>query len=204
MAEQHNPPHEPQGTGHQEEEQQQLAREAPETHEPQPSQAAAEPQPQPAAAEPRQSQSAAEAQPQEAAAEPQPSPAAAEPGSEQPGAEQAAHAANTAEAHRPQPEQPEQPERPVQPEEPPAGAGADQQAPPEKRDFAEILAEFEQGKSGAERAGAPETGGATAGATPGTSAASGVPATPNVGQKVSGKVLSITGDQVFVDLGTKS
>ena len=45
MAEQHNPPHEPQGTGHQEEEQQQLAREAPETHEPRPSQAAAEPQP---------------------------------------------------------------------------------------------------------------------------------------------------------------
>jgi small subunit ribosomal protein S1 len=209
--EEHHPSHEPQGTDHQEEEQQQVAREAPETHEPRPSQAAAEPQPQPAAAEsrpsqpaaepqpqpaaaePQQSQAAAEAQPQEAAAEPRQSQAAAEPRSEQAGAEQAA------ETHR---QEPEQPERPVQPEEPPAGA--DEQAPPEKRAFAEILAEFEQGKSAAERAGAPETAGAAAGATAGTSAASGVPATPNVGQKISGKILSITGDQVFVDLGTKS
>src|ERR1700724_4208586 len=62
MAEQHHPSHEPQGTDHQEEEQQQLAREAPETHEPRPSQATAEPQPHPAAA-----------------AEPQPAPAAPEP-----------------------------------------------------------------------------------------------------------------------------
>lgn len=194
MEEQH-PSHEPQGTDHQEEEQQQVAREAPETHEPRPSQAAAEPQPQPAAAEPQQSQAAAEAQPPETAAEPRQSEAAAEPRSEQAGAKQAA------EAHR---QEPEQPERPVQPAEP--SAGADHQAPPEKRDFAEILAEFEQGKSAAERAGAPETAGAPAGATAvaGTTAAGGVPATPNVGQKISGKILSITGDQVFVDLGTKS
>ena len=169
MEEQHHPSHEPQGTDHQEEEQRQVAREAPETQEPPASQAAAEPQP-PAAAEPQSAPAAAAPPPQEAAGE-------------------------------------SRPEQQAQPEEPPAGADADTDQPappPEKRDFAEILAEFEQGKSGAEGAGASETAGATAGAAAGTSAAGGVPATPNVGQKVSGKVLSITGDQVFVDLGTKS
>ncbi|HEV3075192.1 MAG TPA: S1 RNA-binding domain-containing protein, partial [Thermoanaerobaculia bacterium] len=179
MAEQHHPSHEPQGTDHQEEEQQQLAQEAPETHEPPPSQATAEPQSQPAAAaEPQPAPAATEPPPQEVAAESRPSQAGTEPGSQPAGAEQAAHAAHA------------------------AHVANTAEAPPEKRDFAEILAEFEQGKSGAERAGAPpDTAGATAGAA---AAASGVPATPNVGQKVSGKVLSITGDQVFVDLGTKS
>ena len=177
MEEQHHPPREPQGTDHQEEEQQQLAREAPATHEPRQQEAAAEPQPPQAATEPTSEQAATEPTSEQAAAEP------------------------AAAAQRPQPEEPE---HPAQPQEPPAAAHAEPQAPAEKRDFAEILAEFEQGKSGAERGGAPEPGGATAGAAAGTSAASGVPATPNVGQKVSGKVLSITGDQIFVDLGTKS
>src|SRR5579864_9606257 len=72
MEEQHHPSHEPQGTDHQGEEQRQLARDAPETHEPPASQAAAEPQSPPAvAAEPQQ--------PAPAAAEPQPAPAAAAP-----------------------------------------------------------------------------------------------------------------------------
>nr|MDP9121918.1 S1 RNA-binding domain-containing protein [Acidobacteriota bacterium] len=51
---------------------------------------------------------------------------------------------------------------------------------PDKQDFAEILAEFEHGGSGERRAN------------------------PAVGEKVSGKILSIGDQSIFVDLGTKS
>ena len=69
-------------------------------------------------------------------------------------------------------------------------AAARQDEPGAKQDFATILAEFEEQKTGGQDEAA---GGAAA-----------VPATPNIGQKVSGKVISITDEQVFVDLGTKS
>ncbi|MBV8202870.1 MAG: S1 RNA-binding domain-containing protein, partial [Acidobacteria bacterium] len=98
-------------------------------------------------------------------------------------------------------EQPPSPERPA--------AGAAQPSAADPRGFAEILAEFEQGKGAARQAGGPGEAGETPGGTgaaagSGAAGGGGVPATPNVGQKVSGKILSITGDQVFVDLGTKS
>jgi small subunit ribosomal protein S1 len=99
-------------------------------------------------------------------------------------------------------------------------APATSQASPaaEDKDFAAILAEFEQGKAAelarhGDAAADGGTGGAPAGASAGAGQGPGagpgagtltVKPTPNVGQKVSGKVLSITGDQVFVDLGTKS
>lgn len=66
-------------------------------------------------------------------------------------------------------------------------------APEGKQDFGAILADFEQKQQ--------EGGAGDAAAEP---AAAGARATPRVGQKVSGKILSVTGDQVFVDLGAKS
>jgi small subunit ribosomal protein S1 len=73
------------------------------------------------------------------------------------------------------------------------------QAPPEKKGFGQILAEFEQGEGGERQTEAAEgTGPAATGAGPASRA------TPHVGQKVSGKVVSITEEQVLVDLGAKS
>jgi small subunit ribosomal protein S1 len=96
-------------------------------------------------------------------------------------------------------------------------APATPQAAPaaQDKDFAAILAEFEQGKAAelARQGDAAAAGGTGGGGTSAAAASAGsgpgagpgtVKPTPNVGQKVSGKVLSITGDQVFVDLGTKS
>ncbi len=125
-----------------------------------------------------------------------PGAAAAEPPQEEPAAPPAAAALA--------------PTEPTEPAEPPASAAppAPETAPASEPDeaqkgFGEILAEFEQQQGGAQpeekqqrRAAA---GGAGGGAPAGT-----VRGTPNVGQKVSGKVLSITDEQVFVDLGTKS
>src|SRR6202521_1191281 len=240
MEEQHNPSHEPHGTDHQEEEQQQPVQEALATQQPQPAQAAAEPQPPQAAADPQQPQAAPGPQQpptaagpahQETVAEPrdqaagkagegpakdagegetqaaagEPATTAAGAPSQMAAAEPMQDAAKDAQPGQQRPEQPPQSPQAQQPQQPEQQrAGADQQAPPEKRDFAEILAEFEQGKGGARPPGASETAGPGSAGAPAAGAAGGVPATPNVGQKVSGKILSITGDQLFVDLGTKS
>jgi small subunit ribosomal protein S1 len=82
-------------------------------------------------------------------------------------------------------------------------AGEEAAKPEDKKDFAEILAEFEQqktGERGESQGGAPGTAAAPAAGA----GAAATPATPQVGQKVSGKVISITEEQIFVDLGTKS
>jgi small subunit ribosomal protein S1 len=117
--------------------------------------------------------------------EPQPQAAQAHPASEAPDAQAPAGSQAppaVAEAH-PQPHD---------------AAGEAPEPPAEVKDFATILADFEQaGHADAAAGQAGSAGGAASGAAA-------VPAVPNVGQKVSGKVLSITGDQVFVDLGTKS
>ncbi len=90
--------------------------------------------------------------------------------------------------------------------EPQAAASDDAKAPAaaegEKKDFAAILAEFEQEK-GADPA-AKTAGGDAPGGRGRHAAGGGVPGVPNVGQKVSGKVVSITDEKVFVDLGAKS
>jgi small subunit ribosomal protein S1 len=85
----------------------------------------------------------------------------------------------------------------------PSPAAAPQQGPPEKKGFGEILAEFEQGKGGERQAEAAEGAGQAASGTAPDAGPAGR-AMPNVGQKVSGKVISITPEQVFVDLGAKS
>lgn len=83
---------------------------------------------------------------------------------------------------------------------PPASGEAEKEA--EKKDFAAILAEFEQEQGGA---ASPAKGGAEAPAGQGRQAAGGgVPGVPRIGQKVSGKVVSIADEKVFVDLGAKS
>jgi small subunit ribosomal protein S1 len=194
MDEQHNPPHQPVGTD-QQAQPTQPAQAQPTADDPQFNEAKAAAQPQ-TVQTPQAPQASAEPQHPEASPA-QPSDAAAEGGARA-AAEPGAHAAAEPAVERPQPQEP-----------PPAGAeqAAAAGAPPDKRDFAEILAEFEQGKSGAQPAGAPGTpgeAGGSAGAGSGAPAGAGAPAIPNVGQKVSGKILSITGDQVFVDLGTKS
>src|SRR5579864_8222901 len=206
MDEQHNPSHQPVGTDQEAHQPQPApAQEAPggqQAHEAQPpqavqtAQASAEPQ-QPKADTAEQPETAA-AQPEAAGKQPQAASARPEAASAQPQAasEGRAHAANADEAAA---AETAAAGAAVQ-EQPPAGAkdetGKDQ------RDFAQILADFEQGKNAAPQAGGPETAGGGAGTAP--AASHGVPATPSVGQKVKGKVLSITGDQVFVDLGTKS
>jgi small subunit ribosomal protein S1 len=80
---------------------------------------------------------------------------------------------------------------------PPAAAGEG-----EKKDFAAILAEFEHEKGAEQTAKAP--GDAPAGHGRQAAGGGGVPGVPNVGQKVSGKVVSITDEKIFVDLGAKS
>jgi small subunit ribosomal protein S1 len=68
------------------------------------------------------------------------------------------------------------------------------------RDFATILAEFERQHAADPAAAAAGAGPAAGGAAP----AAATPGTPSVGRKVSGKIISITEEQIFVDLGTKS
>src|SRR5689334_7564584 len=62
----------------------------------------------------------------------------------------------------------------------------DEQSSPDNKDFATILAEFEQEKS----------------AEPATAAAPAAP--PKVGDKVSGQIVSIGPEAAFVDLGGKA
>ncbi len=129
---------------------------------------------------------------------PQPQPAQAHPASETPDTQAPA-------GSEPSPAPPAIAES--QPEAQAAAAEAPE-PPAEGKDFATILADFEQGQSDSRQTeaaqGAGQADAASGKAGGGASGAGAVPAVPNVGQKVSGKVLSITGDQVFVDLGTKS
>jgi len=190
MAEQHTPSHESKDTDQEAQEAQPAPTpHTPEPHPAQPTTAAL--QPHPAAAEPQSPAPAAEPGPQAGSAPPAAAtpPAAAEPPADAgPDTSRAPQAAAAAQAKKEE-------KKEVKEEK-------------EEKGFAEILAEFEQGKGAAAQAGplGAEAGGpaATPEAGAGAAAAGAVPATPNVGQKVSGKVLSITGDQVFVDLGTKS
>jgi small subunit ribosomal protein S1 len=180
-----------------------------------PETAAAEPQPPAAAAEPQPAPSAAEQHPpQTAAAHDQPPPAGATQ-QQQPSppaaTEQQAPAAATAAQLPPPPETgpPSHAADQPQPSEAAAPAAAE-----EKKDFGAILAEFEHGQGGERQADAAAASGEGAnGAGAGTAAGAlaappAVPPTtrgmPNVGQKVSGKVVSIGDEQVFVDLGAKS
>jgi small subunit ribosomal protein S1 len=72
----------------------------------------------------------------------------------------------------------------------------------DKKDFAAILAEFEQEHGGAERQA--NAGGAAPAGHGRNAAGGGVPGVPNIGQKVSGKVVSIGEEKILVDLGAKS
>ena len=168
---------------------------------PQAGQQAAEGESQPQAAETESQSRAAEAESQpQAAAKPEPEPVA-EPRAAAPQSPDAAAEPQAAEPPAPRATDPVGPQA-AEPAASQAASGG------EDKDFAAILAEFEQGKAAEQQAGAAaggRAGDAPAGAPgAGSPGAGTVKATPNVGQKVSGKVLSITGDQVFVDLGTKS
>jgi small subunit ribosomal protein S1 len=225
MAQQHDPSQEPQGADQETRQTQSATAPTPETPQAPEAPTAEAPPPTSAAPDTTQASRTTQAEPQSAAPKSQPRPAVeAEPSTApmaeadqsqaaapatsqaaQPAAAQTAATAAPAPPEHPQAAEPAAPQA-VAPATPQAAPGREENAEKAK-DFAVILAEFEQGKAAEQqaaaapggRAGDAPDGAPAAGAGPGA-----VKATPNVGQKVSGKVLSITGDQVFVDLGTKS